>query len=33
VRRIFDEAEPSDTEDLPRAIERVVKSLKAVRQN
>lgn len=30
VRRIFDEAEPSDNEDLPRAIERVEKSLKAV---
>lgn len=30
VRRIFDEAEPSDHDDLPRAIERVEKSLKAV---
>ena len=30
VRRIFEEAEPSDTEDLPRAIERVERSLKAV---
>jgi len=33
VRRIFDEAEPSDADDLPRAIERVVKSLKAVISN
>jgi len=30
VRRIFEEAEPSDAEDLPRAIERVERSLKAV---
>lgn len=30
VRRIFEETEPSEPEDLPRAIERVEKSLKAV---
>lgn len=30
VRRIFDEAEPSEPDDLPRAIERVEKSLRAV---
>ena len=32
VRRVFEEAEPDDSEDLPRAIERVEKSLKAVLQ-
>jgi hypothetical protein len=30
VRRILDEAEPNESDDLPRAIERVEKSLKAV---
>ena len=32
VRRVFEETEPDDAEDLPRAIERVEKSLKAVLQ-
>lgn len=33
IRRIFDEAEPSEPEDLPRAAERVERSLKAVISN
>jgi len=32
VRRIFEEAEPSDGEDLPRAAERVERTLRAVMQ-
>lgn len=33
VRRIFDEADPHDPEDLPRAIERVEKNIKTILQN
>lgn len=32
VRRIFDEADPSDPEDLPRAVERVERSIKTILQ-
>jgi hypothetical protein len=32
VRRIFDEADPGDPEDLPRAIERVERSIKTILQ-
>lgn len=32
VKRIFEEAEPSDAEDLPRAVERVRRSMRAVVQ-
>ena len=33
VRRIFEEADPSDPEDLPRAVERVGASIKTILQN
>lgn len=33
VRRIFDEADMSDPDDLPRAVERVEKSIKTILQN
>lgn len=32
VRRIFDEADPGDPEDLPRAVERVERSIKTILQ-
>jgi DNA transposition AAA+ family ATPase len=33
VRRIFEEADPGDPEDLPRAVERVERSIKTILQN
>jgi hypothetical protein len=33
VRRIFDEADPHDPEDLPRAVDRVEKSIKTILQS
>lgn len=33
VRRVFDEADPGDPDDLPRAVERVEKSIKTILQN
>lgn len=33
VRRIFDEADPNDPEDLPRAVDRVERSIKTILQN
>jgi hypothetical protein len=33
VRRVFDEADPHDPDDLPRAVERVERSIKTILQN